>query len=102
MPLWLVFVLFGLVIKLPIAVLMLWIPMRSDAAMAARDEDEARTDSEDEGGSKVPPRTPTGPHPRLPRWSRTRRRGPHGGSPTGAPTRIRSERRRVLARSKAR
>ena len=76
MSLWLILLVLGL-IKVPIAALMLWIPLRSDDAMNARD-DAARAESDDEdgpGGLRVS--GPTEPHPRLPRPS-PRRRGPHG------------------------
>ena len=97
MSLWLLLALIGLV-KLVVASLMLWLPFRSDAAMIARD-DEPRTDSDDEGGSKVAPGgVADSPHPRLPHPRRPRR-GPHG-SPS-SPARVRGARRRTLVRASA-
>ena len=96
MPLWLVLTLIGL-IKLVVASLMLWLPFRWDAAMSAVD-DNPRSDSDDEGGSKVPPGAPADPHPRLPLPHRPRR-GPHGSPSPPSPARMRNPARRVVARA---
>jgi hypothetical protein len=99
---WIWFVFLAVVlIKLPIAALMLWLPFRSDAAMASPPAAEPDASGEDEGGSKTLAhdfrhhRRPRGPlHGRGPR------RGPHGGgiggptpNPTSSPARIRTARR---------
>ncbi len=100
MPLWLVLVLIGLV-KLVVASLMLWLPFRWDAAMNAAD-DEPRSDSDDEGGSKALPGAPADPHPRLPLPHRPRR-GPHGSPAPPSPARVRRDpARRVVARASLR
>jgi hypothetical protein len=94
MPLWVVLVTLGLV-KLVVASLMLWLPFRYDAAMMAVD-DEPRSD--DDGGSKVSPAASVDPHPRLP-LPRKPRRGPHGSFSPPSPARVRTTRRRVVARA---
>jgi hypothetical protein len=92
-------------VKIVIASLMVWIPMRSDSAMSALadqsglDEPDA---GEDEGGSKTFAGSPAEPHPRLPYPHRPRRRGPHGSPSAPSPARIRKPTRRVVARSPAR
>jgi hypothetical protein len=107
---WIWFVFLAVVlIKLPIAALLLWIPFRSDAALES--PPAAEPDSgEDDGGSKTLPgsfrhhRRPRGPlHGRGPR------RGPHGGgvgrptpSPASSPARIRTARRSGTSRIAAR
>jgi hypothetical protein len=96
MPLWLLFTLMGL-IKLLVASLMLWLPLRSDAVMSAR-EDENRADADEDGGSKTLPGSPTEPHPKLPLPHRPRR-GPHGSPSPPSPARVRTRPRRVVARS---
>jgi hypothetical protein len=93
---WMWLVLLGLgLIKLPIAVLMLWIPFRSDAALASLPPTRSAASDEDDGGSKIlsgeagggrEPRVGGGPHPRAPLGSRGPRRGPHGGAASGRPT----------------
>lgn|SRR5487761_1687790 len=93
MPLWLIFLLLGL-IKLPIAALMLWIPLRSDEAMSAKDDDGRSSAEDDGGGSKVLPAGPRNPHPRPP-LSGGRRRGAHGTPPPGSPKRVRHAHARV-------
>jgi hypothetical protein len=95
MSLWLLLALVGL-IKLLVASLMLWLPFRSDAAMNAV-EDETHLDSDDDGGTKTLPTTPSEPHPRLPLRPGPRR-GPHG-LPPSSPARVRTRARRVVARS---
>jgi hypothetical protein len=106
MSLWVLLALVALV-KLVIASLMVWIPMRSDSTMRAfedHNDSEADVDAdagEDEGGSKTLPGSPVEPHPRLPRPDRPRR-GPHGSPSTPSPARVRTSPRRVVARSLAR
>lgn len=98
----------GLVlIKLPIAAYMLWVPFRSDAALESLAAPQPDSSEEDEGGAKTPPggaKTPPGDHrhrrPRRPGRGRGPRRGPHGGAFGGdgpaipAPARVRIGRRR--------
>jgi hypothetical protein len=94
MQLWVLLLLLGLV-KVPIAALMLWIPLRSDEAMSARDDGarQAQSDSGEDGGSRTPPHGPRGPLPRHPAPHRARR-GAHGSSPPPpSPRRIRHTRR---------
>ena len=90
MQLWMLIVLMGL-IKLPIAALMLWIPFRDDTALNASEPPEQ---SDDDGGIRVLPAGPLGPHPRRPlpsgRFPRSPRRGPHGSQPPPSPRRIRT------------
>jgi hypothetical protein len=90
-------------VKLVIASLMVWIPMRSDSAMkAVEDRSGSESDAgEDEGGSKTLPGSPVEPHPRLPPPHRPRR-GPHGSPSVPSPARVRTSPRRVVARSLAR
>jgi hypothetical protein len=97
MPLWLVFALMALV-KLVMATTMLWVTLRSDAAMSTI-EDDPRSDSDD-GGSKTLPASPIEPHPRLPLPNRPRR-GPHGSPSPPSPARVRTHNRRVIARGLA-
>lgn len=88
MPLWLIFLLMGL-IKVPIAALMLWIPLRSDDAMSAYEGDGAPgADDDSGGGGSVRNAGPRDPHPRLPR-SDKRRRGDHDSPAPIAPSRVR-------------
>jgi hypothetical protein len=102
MPLWVLLAAVALV-KIVMAVLMVWIPMRSDSAMNVLEERSgSESDAgEDEGGSKTLPGSPAGPHPRLPRPHRPRR-GPHGSPSIPSPSRVRKPPRRVIARSLAR
>ncbi|HTB49846.1 MAG TPA: hypothetical protein VK701_02630 [Solirubrobacteraceae bacterium] len=99
MSLWLLLGLIGLV-KLVIASLMVWIPIRSDSAMnVLEDQGPPESDTgEDEGGSKTRVGSPAGPHPRLPLPHRPRR-GPHGSPSAPSPPRVRTPSRRVVARS---
>lgn len=101
MSLWLLLALVALV-KLVMASLMVWIPMRSDSAMDVLEDrrgSESESDAgEDEGGSKALPGSPVEPHPRLPRPYRPRR-GPHGSPSAPSPARVRKPPRRVVARS---
>ncbi len=85
---WVLIVAFG-VVKLPIACVMLWLPLRHDAAALPEAESAA---GEDEGGSKTQPDVPPlppgprHPQPRTPLGGgiqpgglgRAPRRGPHG------------------------
>lgn len=89
---WLLILGFGLV-KLPIALLMLWLPFRDDEALVSR-EPSAQDDApgEDEGGTKTLPGAPhrPGPHPRPRlRGPRGPRRGPHGEPAPPSPARSR-------------
>jgi hypothetical protein len=108
---WIWFVFLALVlIKLPIAAVMLWLPFRSDAAMESPPAAEPDATGEDEGGSK------TLPHdfrhhrrPRGPLRGPGSRRGPHGGgvggpspAPTSSPARIRATRRSGASRNATR
>jgi|ERR1700722_9536791 len=95
---WVLILGFGL-IKLPIALMMLWLPFRTDeslAALAAGEEGDS-TD-EDEGGSKTLAGVPRRPSPHRPRprpgWRGPRgpRRGPHGAPSPAAPARSRHTR----------
>jgi hypothetical protein len=82
-------------VKLVGASMMLWLPFRTDSAVVAVD-DPPRSDSGEDGGSKVCSDDPSDPHPHPhphPHHPRPRRprRGPHGGSPSpGAPRRVRT------------
>ena len=108
---WIWFVFLALVlIKLPIAAVMLWLPFRSDAAMESPPAAEPDATGEDEGGSKTLPHD--FPHdfrhhrrPRGPLHGPGSRRGPHGGgvggpspAPTSSPSRIRATRRSGASR----
>ncbi len=100
---WIWFVFLAVVlIKLPIAALMLWIPFRSDAALESRAASEPDSSGEDEGGSKaLPGNFRRHWRPRGPVHGRGPRRGPHGGSAPPSPARVRTARRgatRVRAR----
>lgn len=96
--LWAVLVSLGL-IKLVVASLMLWLPLRTDSAMVATDDRRPGSDSDGDGGSKVPDADPAGPHPgpRRP-WPRRPRRGPHGSPSPAAPPRVRRAAPRLPAR----
>jgi hypothetical protein len=89
-------------IKLPIAALLLWIPFRSDAALESLPAAELDPPGEDEGGSKMLPGDFRRHwRPRGPVHGRGPRRGPHGGSAPPSPARVRAARRdatRVRAR----
>jgi hypothetical protein len=101
---WIWFVFLAVVlIKLPIAAVLLWIPFRSDAALESHaPEDEPDSPGEDEGGSKtLPDDFRRHWRPRGPVHGRGPRRGPHGGSAPPSPARVRAARRgatRVRAR----
>ncbi len=88
-------------IKMPIAAYMLWVPFRSDAAVESRESTEPDSPGEDDGGSRTLPETFHHPRHRRPRGPLGPRRGPHGGGATPAPARIRAPWRhstRVAAR----
>lgn len=86
MQLWLWILLLAAVIKLPIAALMLWLPIRYDEAMIPPD---ATDSSEEDGGSMALPGGPLDPHPRVPS-PRKPRRGPHGSPSPQSPRRVRT------------
>lgn len=105
MSVWVLLLLLG-VLKIPIAALLMWMPFRSDRALAAGEVDGDGGDSPSDegdggggGGSKKPQSPPRGPHPRTP-LGRRRERGTHGTPP--APRRVRLPavlpRRRVVTR----
>jgi hypothetical protein len=99
MALWLLLTLMGL-IKLVVAALMLWLPLRTDTAMSVLDNEE-RPEADEDGGSKTLQRSPGEPHPRHP-FPRRPRRGPHGSPSPPSPERVRGRAaRRVIARSLA-
>jgi hypothetical protein len=99
MSLWLLLMLMGL-IKLVAASLMLWLALRSDAAVSAL-EDEERSEADEDGGSKTLQGAPREPHPKLPLPHRPRR-GPHGSPLPSSPARARrGATRRVVSRSLA-
>jgi hypothetical protein len=98
---WVLILTFGL-IKLPIGLLMLWVPFHCDESSVSlpqgEDEDAA---GEDDGGSKTLPGSPRPdrPHPRMPlRGPRGPRRGPHGAPAPPSPPRSRpAHTRRIRA-----
>jgi hypothetical protein len=92
---WVLILGFGLV-KLPIALMMLWAPFRFDESAGPLAEvDEDGSSGEDDGGSKTLPGaprrpSPNRPHPRTPlRGPRGPRRGPHGAPAPAPPARSR-------------
>lgn len=97
---WWVLVLLVMALKVPMAALLLWIPLRSDEAMDMREDDGNRSaqagpdaGSDDGGGSKTLPQEPRGgPHPRRPLPVGPRIRGPHGSAPPPSPPRVRHHR----------
>jgi hypothetical protein len=95
---WLLIVGFGL-IKMPIALLMLWLPFRSDESVVSSAPAEPDdTSGEDEGGSKTLPGAPHDPRPHRPhprprlRGPSGPRRGPHGAPAPPSPARSRHAR----------
>ena|ERR1700679_1130044 len=92
---WLLILGFGL-IKLPIALMMLWLPFRTDESLVALGGEEGDSSEEDDGGSKTLPGAPRRPSPHRPRpgWRGPRgpRRGPHGTPSPAAPARSRHTR----------
>ncbi|MDE3070144.1 MAG: hypothetical protein KGJ43_05390 [Acidobacteriota bacterium] len=85
-----IFVALIVLVKLPVAALMLWIPYRSDSAMhverSAPDQGDEGEQDEDDGGDEPPP---GGTRPRAPRP----RRGPHADRPPASPPRSRRQAR---------
>jgi len=96
MPLWVWMLLLMVIVKLPIAGLLLWIPYRYDESMQAPEQSDSS--SEDDGGSKVLPGGPCDPHPRKP-LPRLPRRGPHGTPSPASPPRLRPVRGRQALRT---
>ncbi len=90
MPLWVWIIFLAALVKIPLAGLMLWIPFRNDEAMISPDIPDS---SEEDGGSKALPGSPTDPHPRSPRPPRPRR-DPHGSPSPSSPARVRTNARR--------
>jgi hypothetical protein len=93
---WLLILGFGL-IKLPIALAMLWLPFRTDESLALPGGEEGDSSEEDDGGSKTLAGAPRRPSPHRPRprpgWRpRGPRRGPHGAPSPAAPPRSRHTR----------
>jgi hypothetical protein len=90
MQMWMWVLLLGVLIKIPVAGLMLWLPIRNDQAAYIPDPESP---AEDEGGSHALPGGPLDPHPRAPRPNRpgppSPRRDPHGSPPPLAPRRVR-------------
>lgn len=77
MSLWMLLLLLA-VVKVPLAALLLWIPLRSDEAMSARQEAQREPGSDEgDGGSRTLGEDPRTPHPRRP-LPVGPRRGPHG------------------------
>lgn len=87
MPLWAWIMVLAVLVKLPVAGLLLWIPFRDDEAMRSSDVPDS---SEEDGGSKALPGGPMDPHPRAP-LPRRPRRGPHGSPSPPAPPRVRTK-----------
>lgn len=92
---WVLILGFGL-IKIPIGLLMLWVPYHYDTAAAPLTvPEENGSAGEDEGGSKTLPDAPRSPgpnrpHPRGPwRGPHGPRRGPHGAPAPSSPARSR-------------
>jgi hypothetical protein len=90
MQMWVWVLVLGVLIKLPIAGLMIWLPIRNDQAAYVPDPESS---TEDEGGSHALPGGPLDPHPRAPRPSRpgpsSPRRDPHGSPAPPSPPRVR-------------
>lgn len=96
MSLWLVIGLLGFG-KVVMASVMLWVTLRNDSAKIV--DEDTRSDSDGEGGSKVLVGSAEDPHPRRPSPSPHRpRRGPHGSPSPHTPGRIRVGRTRAIAR----
>jgi hypothetical protein len=92
---WVLILGFGL-IKVPIGLLMLWVPYHYDsAADQLPATEESGSTGEDEGGSKTLPGAPRRPSPHRPRprtplhGPRGPRRGPHGAPAPSSPERSR-------------
>ena len=97
---WVLILGFGL-IKLPIALFMLWIPFRDDEALVVPAAGEDASSGEDDGGSKTLAGEPRRPGPHRPRphqpFRRPQgpRRGPHGAPAPASPPRSRGASRRT-------
>jgi hypothetical protein len=91
---WVLIVGFGL-IKVPIGLLMLWVPFHNDASAIPLAEPQDGSAGEDEGGSKTLPGAPRRPSPHRPH-PRTPLHGPHGPrrGPHGTPAPTSPERSR--------
>jgi len=74
MSLWMWIVLLFVLIKLPIAALLMWLPFRNDEAMRVA---QAPEPSDEDGGSPALPAGPLDPRPRHPGSPRVRPRPPH-------------------------
>jgi hypothetical protein len=86
---WIWFVFLAVVlIKMPIAAYMLWVPFRSDAALESHEPAEPDSPDEDDGGSRTRPEDFR--RHRRPRGPSGPRRGPHGGGASPSPSRIRA------------
>ncbi len=95
MSLWIVIGVLGFG-KVVMASVMLWVTLRTDSAKIV--DEDGRSDSGDDGGSKVLQGSTTkDPHPRRPTPHRPRR-GPHGSPSLDAPGRIRVGKTRAIAR----
>jgi hypothetical protein len=97
MSLWIVIAVLGFG-KVVMASVMLWMTLRTDSAKIVEEDD--RSDSGDDGGSKVLQGTAEDPHPRRPTPHRPRR-GPHGSPSPDAPGRIRVGRTRAISREQS-
>jgi hypothetical protein len=89
MPTWSWILILAALIKLPLAGLMLWIPIRYDEASTSTEPSDS---SDEDGGSKALPGGPLNPHPRTP-FPRRPRRGPHGTPSSPPPPRVRTHAR---------
>jgi hypothetical protein len=98
MSLWIVIGVLGFG-KVVMASIMLWVTLRSDSAKIV--EEDARPESDEDGGSKVLQGTTEDPHPRRPTPHRPRR-GPHGSPSPHAPGRIRVGTTRAISREQPR
>jgi hypothetical protein len=89
MPTWTWILILAALIKLPLAGLMLWIPIHYDDAASPSESSDS---SDEDGGSKALPGGPLDPHPRTP-LPRCPRRGPHGSPAPPSPARVRTRAR---------
>lgn len=100
MSLWIVIGVLGFG-KVVMASVMLWVTVRNDSAKIV--DEDAHSDSDGEGGSKVFAGATKDPHSPRPTPSPHRpRRGPHGSSSPHAPERIRVGKTRAVAREELR
>lgn len=89
-------------IKIPIGIVMLWLPFRNEQqTLAAAVTEDNDSSGEDEGGSKALPASPLDPHPRRPLSGPRgpRRGGPHGAPEPASPSRVRHGRQPVTTRA---